>query len=77
VRVVQNARKKAGLNVDDRIALSLKTDDAELNKAIKEHSDTIQAETLTKAYDEAGEFGYSDTVKVDGVELHLSLEKVA
>lgn len=74
VRHVQNARKQAGLNVDDRIMLSLSTDDTELNKAIKEYADTITAETLaTKLTGDS--YDYKSEVKVDGTPLTLSLQK--
>jgi isoleucyl-tRNA synthetase len=72
IRHVQSARKNAGLNVDDRIILALETSDEELKKAIAEHEKTIAAETLAK-------FGAtsenSSTVKIDGAELAVSLER--
>ncbi|MCA9336530.1 class I tRNA ligase family protein [Candidatus Saccharibacteria bacterium] len=74
IRYVQNTRKSTGLNVDDRISLSLTTENAELNKAIEEHQDTIMAETL------AANLGPVDTgdvevVCIDGAELYITLEK--
>jgi len=75
VRHVQSARKDAGLNVDDRIVLSLKTDNDELQQAIKEHEKTISDETLATSI-KPGEYSYKTTVKVDGVELLISLEKL-
>lgn len=74
IRHVQAARKDAGLNVDDRIKLSLSTEDTDLQLAIKEHEEAIMAETLASQLGE-GEFSYRATVKVEDVELHLSLEK--
>jgi isoleucyl-tRNA synthetase len=76
IRHIQNARKTAGLDVDDRIKLSLQTDDDKLQSALKEHEETIASETL--AIDlklEAGEYSHQATVKVEGSELHISLEK--
>jgi len=75
IRNVQSARKKAGLNVDDRIKLQLLTDDAELKKAITEHLETILAETLAqRAAAEA--LSYHETVTVDARPLDISLEKL-
>ena len=74
VRHVQAARKNAGLNVDDRIELSLITEDEELQKAINEHADTIVAETLaasvtTSAYEHVAE------ATIEGATLAVSLQK--
>jgi isoleucyl-tRNA synthetase len=74
IRHVQNARKQAGLNVDDHISLSLASTDKDLLQAIDEHQTTIAAETLadvvtTDTYD------YATAVKVEGAELSLSLQK--
>ena len=74
IRFVQSARKKAELNVDDRIVLSLTTDDTSLARAIEEHKETIYAETLTEKQSSDGT--YTDTVKVEGVELTICLGKV-
>lgn len=72
VRAVQNGRKKAGLNVDDRIKLSLKAS-GELQDAINEHQKTITDETLAVSLIN-GEYSYAETVKIDGHELIISLE---
>lgn len=74
IRHIQNARKNAGLSVNDRIKLSLKTDDGELQQAIDEHNETIKNETLTtELVDEANEF--EADVKVEGTVLKIALEK--
>ena len=74
IRHVQTARKQAGLNIDDRIELSLTTDSSELQQAIDEHLDTIQSETLAtktaKAVDNPVE------VKIDGLNLSIGLSKI-
>lgn len=74
VRHVQNARKNAGLNVDDRIILSLVTLDKELQKSITEYAETIATETLAKELKE-GSYEYETDLKVDGAPLKVSLQK--
>ncbi|MES2876390.1 MAG: isoleucine--tRNA ligase [Patescibacteria group bacterium] len=76
VRHVQSARKAAGLNVDDRISLSLSSENDDLIQAINEHETTIMDETLAEAMVEA-DLAFSHTVKVEGSELVVSLEKVS
>ena len=75
VRNVQSARKQADLQVDDRIKLSLDTDDTELKKAIEEHLDTIKTETLTTEIVDVKD-GFETTAKVEGSELRVTLKKV-
>lgn len=74
VRHIQNARKDAGLNIDDRIKLSLKTDDERLQAAISEHAKTITDETLATSI-EIHKYDYQVTAKIDDAELAISLEK--
>lgn len=75
VRVVQNARKQAGLQVDDRIVLRLFTDDTMLEAAITEHRDTIMAETLTTEMVESIADGYMSESKVGDSVLAVELKK--
>lgn len=77
IRHVQNARKQAGLNVDDRIVLALMVQPEsakELERVIEEHSKTIGEETLTKEFADVQD-GYDETVKVEGEELRIRLKK--
>ena len=70
IRHVQSVRKKAGLQVDDRIILRLATNDQQLRQAIDEHAEVITAETLAT-------FGEVDdnqsTAVVEGAELVITL----
>ncbi len=75
IRHVQSARKAAGLNVDDRIALSLSSEDDELVNAINEHEQTIMDETLATQMVEH-DLSFAQSVKVEGSDLVISLEKV-
>ena len=74
VRYVQSTRKDAGLNVDDRIRLSLVTDDPELQEAVREHDAVIVAETLADSISNAT-FAHRSEVKIEGMSLTVSLEK--
>jgi isoleucyl-tRNA synthetase len=75
IRNVQNARKQAGLNVDDRIRLSLSTTDKELHKAIDEHRETIVTETLATGLVFDQTFAFETACSVDDAPLTVSLEK--
>lgn len=74
VRYVQNARKKAGLNVDDRIVLCLVTDDDELRQAIDDHAETITAETLALSLGPV-DASYDVAEQVEGKLLSIALRK--
>lgn len=74
IRHVQNARKNAGLNVDDHISLSLVSEDADLQQAIAEHEATIAAETLADTLT-ADTYAHTAIVKVEGADLTLTLQK--
>jgi isoleucyl-tRNA synthetase len=76
VRQIQNARKAAGLNVDDRIVLSVKTESEELKMAVEEHKDTILAETLAETLAD-GSYEYSQEIKAAAVSATISLQKVS
>jgi isoleucyl-tRNA synthetase len=77
IRQVQNARKNAELQVDDRIALNLYTGSSELARAIDEHKATIASETLAKSLksDQKAILSHKTTVKIDGAELMIELQK--
>ena len=69
IRFVQSARKKAGLEVDDRIKLSLSIEvDAKWQE-------TLKAEVLATELVKDANFAYDEIVKVNGENVTISLEK--
>lgn len=75
VRHVQNARKSAGLNVDDRIVLTIATGDEELRRAVDEHSAVIRTETLATMLVTAEDDMDAEQVKIEGKEATIALKK--
>jgi isoleucyl-tRNA synthetase len=77
VRQVQQARKDAGLQMEDRIVLYVHTDSEKLQRAIKVHREYISNETLVARWAERplGEGAYRAEVKVDGMPLVVELQK--
>ena len=71
IRFVQDARKKAGLEVDDRIKLSLNIE------VEPEWQETLKNEVLAVELVKDGNFAYVEIVKVNGENVTISLEKAA
>jgi isoleucyl-tRNA synthetase len=82
VHAVQNARKAAGLRVEDRIALALDGDRA-LMEAARIHGGYIASETLAVSVEldagvaDADGLSYSERTTVEGLALTLALAGVA
>ena len=72
VHAVQGARKDAGLNVEDRIALSL-GGDGELLDAARAHEGYVARETLATSVSYDGAVG--EAAEIDGRELRISVER--
>jgi len=76
IRHVQSARKKAGLQVDDRIELGITSSDSEITQAVDMFADTIKAETLAvKLGSAAADDMEKYDVKVDGKPVEIYLRK--
>jgi isoleucyl-tRNA synthetase len=77
VRHVQQSRKEAGLEVDDRISLHLQTEDDTLKGVLSDKSlaKTIKQETLATSLNETNDPAFSTTVKVEGAELVIGIRK--
>ena len=69
IRFVQAARKKAGLEVDDRIKLSIDTEISE------DWQDTLKVEVLAVELGRDNNYQYDEVVKINGKNITISLEK--
>jgi isoleucyl-tRNA synthetase len=76
IRLVQNARKNAGLEVSDTIRLSLETTGA-LAEAVSTHLATIRSEVLADelTFEPLQEVTYSEQAEVEGTPLTISLRR--
>ncbi len=75
IRFIQNARKKAGLQVDDRILLGLATNNATIKQAIDKFKSVIATETLALEVTESELDGHKDKLNLDGQEVIVTLKK--
>ena len=75
VRHVQSARKQAGLQIDDRIVLSIFSDDSEISQAIDAFADVIKSETLAVELNSAVDESEKYDAKIEGKLVEISLKK--
>jgi len=77
VRQVNDLRKKANLNMEDRIELLLETDSEVLKKAIEAQKEYIAIETLTVFWPTRMEGQFAEAnVKIEGHSLRIRLRKI-
>jgi isoleucyl-tRNA synthetase len=74
VRVIQNARKNAGFNVEDRIKTKLESESTDITEAAEKFKGLINAETLTVGVLES-EPEHTETVKIEGQEVTIALAR--
>ena len=75
IRHVQNLRKKAGFNVEDRIKLKIQSDSPEITNALKEFKEMVYGETLAVAELTDEEPEHSEDVKVEGQTVTIKLRR--
>ena len=75
VRHVQSARKQAGLQIDDRIVLSISSDDSEISQAVDAFADVIKSETLAVELNSAADESEKYDAKIEGKLVEISLKK--
>jgi isoleucyl-tRNA synthetase len=72
VHAIQNARKAAGLNVEDRISLTL-GGDSELIDAVRAHEEYVAGETLATSLELDGASGQS--AEIEGRSLAIEVQR--
>ena len=75
VRHVQSARKQAGLQIDDRIVLSISSDDSEISQAVDAFADVIKSETLAVELNSVVDESEKYDAKIEGKLVEISLKK--
>ena len=75
VRHVQSARKQAGLQIDDRIVLSIFSDDSEISQAVDAFADVMKSETLAVELNSVVNESEKYDVKIEGKLVEISLKK--
>ena len=75
VRHVQSARKQAGQQIDDRIVLSISSDDSEISQAIDAFADVIKSETLAVELNSVVNESEKYDAKIEGKLVEISLKK--
>ena len=75
VRHVQSARKQAGLQIDDRIVLSISSDDSEISQAVDVFADVIKSETLAVELNSVVDESEKYDAKIEGKLVEISLKK--
>ncbi len=77
VHAVQNARKGAGLEVEDRIELALSGDDA-LMDAVLQHAEYVAGETLASRLElnrTDADSSHAESARIDGQALDITLKR--
>jgi isoleucyl-tRNA synthetase len=76
VRIIQNARKNAGFNVEDRILSKITSEAADILDAFTGFKEIVDAETLAVGrLEEEGE--YSETAKIEGQQVQINLKRAS
>lgn len=75
VRNIQEARKKAQLEINDRILLYIESKSNKLSEAIKEFKQYIENETLSVLIDNNTKADYIEEIKIENFPVRLHIKK--
>ena len=78
VRIIQEMRKEADFQVDDRIYVSIKADGI-VRDAVEAFADYIKKETLAEELQQSGDMESDNekTVEIEGINVKVAVKKVA
>ncbi len=76
VRQIQQARKDAGLEIDDRIVIRYAPTDADAAAAIEAFEQTIKGETLADRLERTESLPDESTVRIGEAEVRVTIERV-
>ena len=76
VRQIQEMRRKADLDIEARILLSISGEE-QVEKVITNHSRYIEQETLARIIDDDKEYNpdLSETIDINGIDVSISVTK--
>lgn len=76
IRTVQSARKEAGLEIENRIRLSLSSDSSLINSAISEFKQLIMQETLAvELFSDKKDYKFKKSTQIEKQDLLIELDK--
>jgi len=75
IRYIQNSRKEAGLQVEDRISLLIESESPEISQAVISYKELIMSETLCEEFGEVPEDAFEAVVKITGLQVKIALSK--
>jgi isoleucyl-tRNA synthetase len=75
IRLIQNTRKEAGFEVEDRISLLLESESPEITQYIEEFKDLIISETLVGELGEAPTGSYIIFANIESFEVKIAMSK--
>jgi isoleucyl-tRNA synthetase len=75
IRSIQNARKEAEFEVEDRISLLVESESPEIIQDIEDNKDLIINETLVQEFGEVPAGAHCIIIKIDGIEIKISISK--
>jgi isoleucyl-tRNA synthetase len=74
VRILQDRRKKLGLNVEDRIHTRYEADGL-IDRALQRHGDYVKAETLSLTLEKGRDDGFNgEQMMLEGEQLWIGLK---